>query len=101
MQPVEDKILKEIKEIGFFPIHNGHDQNVYPALRKLKAWGIIEPNSTNTKYTFTKEGDLLIKSGKTFDELINPSWYNKLWNLIKKGFWPGLLVFARRMFGSH
>lgn len=78
MKDIEDKILQEIKEKNFFPIHNGHEQNVFPALRKLTAWGIIEPNLSNSKYTFTKEGDLLIKSGKSFYQFTHPSKLDKV-----------------------
>jgi len=100
MSQLEDEILKEIKTQGFFPIHNGHAPTVYPALRKLKAWGIIEPNLNNTKYTFTKEGDILMDSGKSFDEWIHPKWYTKIWNFFKKGFWPAILLTLRKYFGS-
>lgn len=92
-----DDILQEIKEVGYFPRHNGYDNNVYKALDKLKAFGLIESNASYTTYKFSKDGHLLIKSGKTFDMWINPRWDSKLWNFITKNLWPAILTAFRML----
>ncbi|HNR08825.1 MAG TPA: hypothetical protein PKM27_16015 [Saprospiraceae bacterium] len=96
---IYDDILQELKEKGSFPIHNGYDQSTYQALQKLHAWDLIEPSPFNTKYTLTKEGHILLDSGKSFDDLVHPSWKTKTWNVFQKILGPGLVLAFRKLLG--